>query len=451
MNHNDILQRLHIEALNKMQEDCIEACRTHKRIVLLSPTGSGKTLAYLLPLVGIIDTQSERVQAIVIVPSRELARQTCQVLQQMQCGVRAMAVYGGRPAMEEHRQMNSTKPQLIIGTPGRLNDHLAKLNFTSEEVATLVIDEFDKCLELGFQEEMQQVVRQLPAAERRILLSATDSPDIPTFVGITDAVKRLDFLACTPPTSERISRSVVHSPEKDKLDTLADTLCALGEGQSIVFVGFRESVERVANYLRKQHFCVSAFHGGMEQDLRERALFRFTGGACNVLVATDLAARGLDIPEVDNIIHYHLPIDQQTFVHRNGRTARWDANGRSIVILGPQEHLPEFMPAPNHVMDDSVTYEATKRRLNGGLSDAPQPVWESFYIGRGKKDKLSRGDIAGFMMKTGGLAKDEVGRIEVRDHCAYVSVARLAVRELQQRIRGCKIKGMKTIIEPTRG
>lgn len=435
----EILRRLGIEELNYMQQDSLAANRKKDNVILISPTGSGKTLAYLLPLVQRVDKTQEEVQAVIVVPSRELARQTHSVLTAMNCGVRCEAVYGGRPAMEEHRLLRDRRPHVIVGTPGRLLDHLAKENFSSLRVSHLVIDEFDKCLELGFQDELQRLVGQLPEVTHRILLSATDCPEIPRFITLDENTEKLDYSDGDEQVPHRITLYEVHSPQKDKLDTLGLLLSDLGQQSSIVFVGYRESVERVAQYLRKQQVAVSDFHGGMEQDLRERALFRFASGACNVLVSTDLASRGLDLPEVDNIIHYHLPLDEAAFVHRNGRTARWEASGKAYLLLGPEEHLPDF------VHTEPETYRIASREVA-----VASPRWESLYIGRGKKEKLSRGDIAGFMMKTGGLAPDEVGRIEVRDHCAYVSVARHRVKELMGRIKGQKIKGMKTIMEPTR-
>ncbi len=439
MNTNDILRRLGIDELNYMQQDSLAAYRKKKNIILISPTGSGKTLAYLLPLVEQIDATSNHVQAVVIVPSRELARQTQNVLQQIGGGIRSAAVYGGRPAMDEHRTIKSVMPHVIIGTPGRLNDHLEKENFSSQFVDKLIIDEFDKCLELGFQDEIEAVLNALPNVERRMLLSATDCPEIPRFVKIDETTEKIDYSDEDEQIPDRIALYAVKSPIKDKLETLGQLLCSFGQQSSIIFVGFRESVDRVTQFLKRQGFFVSDFHGGMDQDLRERALFRFTSGACNIMVSTDLAARGLDIPEVDNIIHYHLPIDEASFVHRNGRTARWDATGNAYIILGPEEYLPDFI-------EGEVGEYAIPAQL-----DAPQqPKWESLYIGRGKKEKLSRGDIAGFMMKIGGLQKDEVGRIEVRDHCAYVSVLRTRIKELMIRIKGQRIKGMKTIIEPTK-
>lgn len=435
----EILRRLGIEELNYMQQESLVVSRKKRNVILISPTGSGKTLAYLLPLVERIDVSLQEVQAVVIVPSRELAKQTHTVLQCMSCGVKSEAVYGGHAAMDEHRRIKARLPHVIIGTPGRIIDHLGKGNFSALQIRNLVIDEFDKCLEMGFQDELQHVVNALPHVSHRFLLSATDCPEIPYFIELGEDTVRLDYRDEDEQISERINLYEVHSPIKDKLDTLGLLLSDLGQQSSIVFVGFRESVSRVAQYLKREQFSVSDFHGGMEQNLRERALFRFSSGACNILVSTDLASRGLDLPEVDNIIHYHLPIDEASFVHRNGRTARWDAFGNAYLIVGPEEHVPSFVQARR------MDYHIVSKQLAAML-----PKWESLYIGRGKKEKLSKGDIAGFMMKIGGLMQEEVGRIEIREHCAYVSVARARLKELMVRIKGQKIKGIKTIIEPTR-
>ena len=408
----------------------MQAFRKSDNVVLLSPTGSGKTLAYLLPLIESLKAGQPAVQALVIVPSRELAMQTVEVVKQGGADIRALALYGGRPAMEEHRTLNGVRPQLLVGTPGRLLDHLTKGNFSTDSIHTLVIDEFDKCLELGFRDEMSQIFAHLPGVRKRFLLSATDNEEITRFL---PEYVRLDYLDSTE-AAERIEQLYVSSPQKDKLETLADLLLSVGNQTSIVFVGFRESVERVAKFLRERGFVASSLHGGLEQRHRERELFRFVAGSTNILVSTDLAARGLDIQALDNVIHYHLPLNEQAFIHRNGRTARWDREGRSFIILGPEETLPPYVVADKFSVSHSTR--------------SPQhPLWSSIYIGKGKKDKISKGDIAGFLMKVGGLDKDDVGRIDVRDYHSFVAINRKRTSETLIRLRGQKIKGIKTIFE----
>lgn len=433
-----ILQNLHIEQLNPMQEAALDAGREQKDLILLSPTGSGKTLAYLLPLLEHLKEGIQEVQAVVLVPSRELALQTEQVFKSMGTPFRVMSCYGGRPTMDEHRTMNGIHPSVIIGTPGRMNDHLSKQNFDASTVHTLIIDEFDKCLEFGFHDEMSTVIAQLPALKKRILLSATDAEEIPEFTGLHRIIK-LNFLTEDATLSDRIRLHVVHSPEKDKLETLARLLCMLGTQSSIVFCNHRESVERVSTYLTSRKIQNGMFHGGMEQADRERALYKFRNGSCNVFVSTDLAARGLDIPEIDNVIHYHLPLNEEGYIHRNGRTARWDAEGNSFLILHPEEVLPAYI---NESPDEFI--------LDEGPLKPVRPLWVTLYIGKGKKDKINKVDIAGFLYKKGHLQRDEIGRIDVKDHYAYVAICQKKLKKTLNLIKGEKIKGLKTVIEETK-
>ena len=429
------LANLKIEELNPMQEASIDTWSEGKDLILLSPTGSGKTLAYLLPLLDSLNPEIKGVQAVVLVPSRELALQIDQVFKSMNTPYKSMSCYGGRPAMEEHRTMKGIQPSIIIGTPGRMNDHLSKQNFDASTVRTLVIDEFDKCLEFGFQEEMATVIGQLPKLERRFLLSATDSDEIPNFTGMNRTIK-LSFLNEEEPISDRIHIYKVLSPIKDKLETLYKLLCTLGSSSTLVFCNHRESVERVGKYLQSQKLPCGVFHGGMEQEDRERSLYKFRNGSCHVLISTDLAARGLDIPDIDHVVHYHMPIQEDGYIHRIGRTARWEAEGNSYIILHGEETLPAY------VKEEPDTFDLPE------VTPKPsQPEFVTLYIGKGKKDKVNKIDIVGFLSKKGNLNKDEIGRIDVKDHYAFVAISRKKVKQTLGLIRNEKIKGVKTIIE----
>ncbi|MBO5706748.1 MAG: DEAD/DEAH box helicase [Bacteroidaceae bacterium] len=432
------LSALGIEALNPMQEEMLGEVRRHDSLVLLSPTGSGKTLGYMLPILEAMQPQVHPT-VLVLVPSRELAIQTQSVATRLCRNAKPYACYGGRPAMDEHRAMRNLSPQMIVGTPGRVLDHMQKENFDYSHIDTLVIDEFDKSLELGFRQQMADILALLPSLRKRILLSATDSPEIPSFVG-AERVHRMNYLADTDTDySDRISQYLLRSPQKDKLETLGHLLCSLGSTPSIVFLNYREAVDRVYQFLLKAGFCVSAFHGAMEQKDRERALFRFQSGCANVLVSTDLAARGLDIADVGNIIHYHLPMNSEAYIHRNGRTARWDRAGASYLILGPEENLDKL---------DCLT-DITSMEVPDSCQ-VPSSKWETLYIGRGKKDKVNKVDIVGFLSKTGGLERDQLGMVTVFPHWSFAAVDRSCMRSLMARIGGQKIKGQKTIIEPIR-
>ena len=430
----NVLANLKIAQLNPMQEATIDAWKKGEDLILLSPTGSGKTLAYLLPLAESLKPNVKGVQAVILVPSRELALQIDQVFKAMNTEFKAVSCYGGRPAMEEHRTINGVQPSVIIGTPGRMNDHLSKQNFDANTVSTLIIDEFDKCLEFGFQEEMAAIIGQLPCLQRRFLLSATDAEEIPRFTGLNKTIK-LNFLNPEEP-AERLHLYKVSSPEKDKLETLYKLLCTLGSRSTLVFCNHRESVERVGKYLRSQKFQCGIFHGGMEQDDRERALYKFRNGSCHVLVSTDLAARGLDIPEIENVIHYHLPATEDGYIHRNGRTARWEAEGNSYVILHPEETLPGYMEEDP---EEFVLPEVTPKPA--------LPEFVTLYIGKGKKDKINKIDIVGFLFKKGNLNKDEIGRIDVKDHYSFVAISRKKIKQTLNLVQNEKIKGVKTLIE----
>ena len=461
-------------------------------VVVLSPTGTGKTLAYLLPLVQLVDAQQDIPQALVIVPGRELAMQSDRVLRSMGCGLRSAACYGGRTAMDEHRRLRELKPQIIFGTPGRLNDHLDKGNISPFGIRYLVIDEFDKCLEMGFHDEMARLLKKLPGVRRHILLSATEGAIDHGPLTIDHSWKRINFLHKNSPSSmvrsalplgsskngqwsmvngqcstvsERVKAYVVKSPVKDKLTTLRQLLCDFGCEQSVVFLGFRDAVERVGDYLRREGFAVSVFHGGMEQKQREDALYKFSNGSANVFVSTDLGSRGLDIPDVQNIIHYHLPLHEQELVHRVGRTARWDKQGRTFFIVGPEEQLPEFvidhlpLTIDHSPFLDEPSGRAERtvddRAANGQCSMVnvqcpPTPPMATLYIGKGKKDKISKGDIVGFLCKKGGLQPSEIGRIDVMERYAYVAVSRQCFAQVLRLTQGEKIKGIKTVIEPVK-
>jgi superfamily II DNA/RNA helicase len=438
-----ILKKLRISELNEMQQHAAEAILcSDGDVVLLSPTGTGKTLAYLLPLIQQLDATSDDVQALVVVPGRELALQSDTVLRDMGSGIRSASCYGGRATMDEHRKLKEVNPQIIFGTPGRLNDHLDKENINRYHIRWLVIDEFDKCLAMGFHQEMQKLIKSLPALQRRILLSATNAEQIPQFVNMAKKGTLVDFLPEEEQTSERVTLYEVKSPQKDKLETLRNLLLGFGDESSIVFLNYRDSVERVNNYLTEQGFVTSFFHGGLEQKQREAALYRFSNGSANVLVATDLASRGLDIPDIQNIIHYHMPESEEGYIHRVGRTARWDKQGRAFFITGPEEHIPEYVEG--NIEEYSLP---SLPREGQGVS---LPRMATLYIGKGKKDKVSKGDIVGFLCKKGGLQADEIGRIDVNDRYTYVAVKREKLQQVVRQTQGEKIKGIKTIIEPVR-
>lgn len=432
------LRNLNIEALNEMQETALTHSSTDNNIVLLSPTGTGKTVAFLLPLINNMCLESDTLQALILVPSRELALQIAKVFQTMDTPWKCCCCYGGHAMSEERKILSEVHPSLVIGTPGRIADHLSKGTINPESFEYLVIDEFDKSLEFGFQEEMEGIISQLHHLKKRILASATDAEEIPNFVEMSQTA-RLDFLDKNEDVSARIKLMKVVSPEKDKIETLYQLLCNLGPSSSIVFCNHRDAVDRVSKLLREKKFPNERFHGGMEQVDRERSLYKFRNGSTFVLISTDLAARGLDIPDVAHIIHYHLPVNEDAFTHRNGRTARWNTTGESFLILNEAETQPDYLK------DELPIYNMVEP-----TPKPPKAFWTTIYIGKGKKDKISRGDVAGFLYKKGQMQAKDVGAIDVRDHCAYVAVKSDKYKQLIRLVQGEKIKGLKTLIEESK-
>ena len=425
-----------------MQEAAGAAIRSRHNALLLSPTGSGKTLAYVLPMLEMVRADVPALQAVVVVPTRELAQQVEEVVKSQTSGAKCMSLYGGRATMDEHRRIKALQPHIVVATPGRLLDHLGKDNVQTAGVKLLVVDEYDKCLELGFRDEVGLICQHCSAVPQVVLTSATALDQL-TQGGVDEVFPQrkfqtINFLAEQSQLQQRLEVVQVASPAKDKLQTLAQLLTHIGGESTIVFVAHRESADRVAAHLAQLKFAAVVYHGGMEQEARERALYRFRAGAANVLVSTDLAARGLDIPDVRAIVHYHLPLDEAAFTHRSGRTARWDETGTAYLVVGPEEQCPPYAETDRDLNVDDVSPKAH------------MPKWTVLYIGRGKKDKLSKADILGFLCKKGGLTSAQIGRIDVHPHVSYVAVQRSAIKSLLQQVGGEKIKGMKTLIEEMR-
>lgn len=415
-----------------MQLASMEAIGQQQNVLLLSATGSGKTLAFLLPLLRFLDPATTKTQALIIVPSRELALQIESVFKSMGTNMKVTCCYGGHLRETEENNLKQP-PALIVGTPGRLADHIRRGNITVDSIETLILDEFDKSLELGFLEEMSFIVSSLKSIQQRILTSATEAVEIPAFIGMENTVK-LSFLKEND-TDTGLTVKTLRSDGKDKLETLFRLICMLGNRSAIVFCNHRESVERTSNWLKDKDIINEFYHGAMEQQERDAALCKFRNGTANVLVTTDLAARGLDIANIRYIIHYHLPGSEDIFTHRNGRTARMDASGTAIIILSPEETLPVYIDTAVEEITLPETVE---------LPDKPQ--WSTLFIAAGKKDKVNKIDIVGFLSNKGMLKKEDIGLIDVKDFFSFVAVKKIKISETLRLIKDQKIKNKKVKI-----
>jgi len=425
------LENLQIAKLNAMQQASIKAAANHD-VVLLSPTGSGKTLAFLLPVLSSLNHEVQNVQALILVPSRELALQIEQVFRTMSTGFKITCCYGGHATKIEKNSLLQP-PAVLVGTPGRIAYHLREGNFETMYIHTLVLDEFDKALEFGFQTDMAAIIGSIPNIRKRILTSATQMDDIPEFTGV-DHPAVVNFLEDNVNTPD-IRLKVVISPAADKLDTLFALICKISGKPTLVFCNHREAVDRISDLLWYRGIVHDVFHGGMEQEDRERALLKFRNGSHNLLITTDLASRGLDIPDIEYVVHYQLPHNREAFIHRNGRTARMHAKGTAYLVMGEDEKMKYLTEEPE--------FEILPKRLKL----PPLADWVTLYIGAGKKDKINKVDIVGLLLQKGKLAKDELGRIEVMDHSSYAAIKRDRIEKVVQLIRGEKIKNKKVKIE----
>ncbi|HTN08980.1 DEAD/DEAH box helicase [Agriterribacter sp.] len=431
----EVLSRLNIDALNDMQTASVAANQQHNNVVLLSATGSGKTLAFLLPILDLLDPENKKTQALIVVPSRELAMQIEKVFKSLGTWYKVTCCYGGHLRETEENNLQQP-PALLIGTPGRLADHIRRGNITTDTIETLVLDEFDKSLESGFHEEVAFIISSLPALKKRMLTSATEAVEIPEFIGLKDPEK-LNFLSGgADEVPERLAMKIVQSDEKDKLQTLFKLICFLGNRSTVVFCNHRESVERTSEYLTQQTITNVFYHGAMEQQERDNALCKFRNGTSNILVTTDLASRGLDIPNIRYIIHFHLPQTEEIFTHRNGRTARMDASGTAILILSPEEKRPAY-----------VARDTEKINLPETNVLPEKPKWSTLFIAAGKKDKVNKVDIVGFLGNKAKLKKEDIGLIEVKDFFSFAAVRKVKMGEALRLIKDQKIKNKKVKID----
>jgi len=427
-----IYEKLQIQEMNQMQKSTFQASENEQDIILLSPTGSGKTLAFLFPVLRNLQKDISGIQAIILVPARELALQIEQVFKNMGTDFKVTICYGGHDKKIEINNLTQA-PAVLIGTPGRVAYHLKNNNFEPKTIKTLVLDEFDKALELGFEEDMSYIINSLKNISQRFLTSATAMDNIPKFVGL-DNEKTINFLKLGEAKPNIQLKKVMTIPE-EKLETLFKLICKIGNKRTLIFCNHRDAVDRISELLREKGIDRETFHGGMEQDERERALLKFRNDSTRILITTDLASRGLDIPEVESIVHYQLPPKEDAFIHRNGRTARMHAKGFAYLIMTEEENFPFIK---GNTQEENIT---ENYRI-----PAKTP-FQTIYISAGKKDKVNKVDIVGYFIKKGELSKDDIGIIEVKDTTSYVAVARNKVKEVLKKLANEKLKGKKIKME----
>lgn len=431
--HAGFLKNLSILKLNEMQEAIIEKAASANNLMLVAATGTGKTLAFLIAVYNRLNAGDTRLQAIIVAPSRELALQIEQVFKNMKTLFKVTCCYGGH-SMKIEQDSLSTPPAVLIATPGRLADHIDRGSIDMATVKIVVLDEFDKSLQMGFHDQLKMLFNTLDGRQQYILTSATFSESLPDFLPFRTPIV-LNFLP-EATDSQKLQLKLVRTKSTEKVDGLIRLVAGFNQEVCLIFCNHREVVERISAYFEKHGFEHGIFHGAMEQIDREKNLIRFRGGAHNVLISTDLAARGLDIPEIRHVVHYQLPLREEEFIHRNGRTARMHAHGLAYLLLADDESLPLYL--------DKAIPEQSLPKV---LKLPPPPHYACLYISAGKKDKVSKGDIAGLFMKKAGLEGNEIGLITILDYASYVSVKRSMLPKILRTLRDERLKKIKVKIE----
>jgi ATP-independent RNA helicase DbpA len=420
------LQNLGFDNLNELQHRMLNS--KSKNRILLSQTGSGKTVGFLLPLLSDIQVESNELQALIITPTRELATQIEHVFKSIKSGLKITTCYGGHSVQVERKSLEG-KTQVVIGTPGRICDHIDRGRLDLSQVKTLVIDEYDKCLEFGFLDQLAFITNELIRLEKTTLVSATELAEIPDFFPVKD-FESIHFLNRNN-EPDFIKWKVTVRPDS-KFDGLLHVLTSFQGEQTIVFCNFREATEKIVEYLDEQEYPAVFYHGGMEQDDRERSLLKFRNGSEHTLVCTDLGSRGLDIPEIKHVVHFQYPHSQEAFTHRNGRTARIQKQGNIYLMVNSGELVPDYIEIPD-----------TEYKINNDHLNPVQPEWITLYFSGGKKNKINKVDLVGFLLQKANLSKDEIGLISVLDFSSFVAVKRSKVKEILKNIQNEKIKGQK--------
>ena len=318
-----------------IQERSMPVLRSGADLVGQAQTGSGKTGAFGLPILEMIDPQLQAVQALVVVPTRELAEQVTVEIERLgkYRRIRPAAVYGG-VGIDKQIQAIRRGAQMVVGTPGRLLDHLERGTLSLENVRMVVLDEADRMLDMGFQPDIERLLRQTPPSRQTVLFSATIPPDIHELIYRYLREPQWVRIEATQPTVDTVDQLYFEVAERDKFDGLRELLDMNRWPSILIFRRTQRGVDKLESLLHRHRYSVAAIHGGMSQAERQRALRAFAEGQVRILVATNVAARGLDIPDVSHVVNYDMPEDFDTYIHRVGRTARIGKKGTAVTFVG---------------------------------------------------------------------------------------------------------------------
>ena len=420
--------------MTPVQAETLPLILEGKDVIAQAKTGSGKTAAFGIGLLQKLQVKKFRVQALVLCPTRELADQVAKelrVIAKFAHNIKILTLCDGAAFGP---QLGSLRhgAHIIVGTPGRILKHLNKETLSLENLETLVLDEADRMLDMGFIEEIDKVLEYAPATRQTLLFSATYTNEI-TF--ISDRIQR-DAVSVKTVSTEVANKIKEHFYEaSNKTDTLIKIFSTFKPENIIVFTNTKIEAKELAENLAKNKIDALAIHGDLEQYERNDVLVQFANKSCPVLIATDVAARGLDIKELSMVVNFDLPHTFETYTHRIGRTGRAGATGVAITLYNLGEDIEEYESAERIFEDASVLKKSNSFEMK------PQNI--TLVIEGGKKDKLRAGDLLGALTGEAGLAGSAIGKIDIYDRQAYVAVQREFIDQAHKRLSQGKIKNKK--------
>ena len=434
------LGSLGYQQMTPIQRHSLPPVLAGRDVIAQGKTGSGKTAAFALGVLQKLEVKRFRVQALVLCPTRELADQVARETRRLARGIhniKVLTLCGGAPIGPQLGSLQHGA-HIVVGTPGRIEDHLRKRSLSLDEVGTLVLDEADRMLDMGFQEALDAIVGQLPKRRQTLLFSATFPPRIAAIA------KRI----MVDPVTVQVDASHDETGIRQHFFPVADDeqrrvavrllLLQYKPESTLVFCNTKRETDRVAEDLRDFGFGALALHGDMEQRDRDQTLVRFANGSASVLVATDVAARGLDIQALDAVINYHIGHDADVHVHRIGRTGRAGSSGVAYSLFSDAERgRVAFLDADIDPIRDCQPLPPLSL-----LQQAPTwPSMVTLQIDGGRKQKMRPGDILGALTGGNGITGKQVGKIHIADNWAYVAVARDVVQIALRKLAQGKIKG----------
>ena len=439
-----------------VQLACFEPASRGKSLVVQARTGTGKTAAFGLPIIdALVKRGQPNVQALILTPTRELALQVAREIEQLAQfrGTKVMAIYGGAPIGRQVAELEDGA-QVVVGTPGRVLDHLRRGTLDPKNIRIFVLDEADEMLSMGFAKELYAIIETLPKERQGLYFSATLPPDVERLANSHLKDPEWITLSSDQTGALLISHFVYLVREGDKRGALARIIEVENPESAVIFCNTKDETERVAEMLKRSGYEAEWLNGDLEQRERERVMASVREGKTRFLVATDVAARGIDIEDLDLVVNYDLPTEPEIYVHRIGRTGRAGRKGLAISLgMAREKSKVEQAEKLTGGKIDRKTLppltqleaEASKRIFEKGAK------METLFIAGGRKEKVRPGDILGALTgEAGGLAGTSVGKIEIHDHFAYVAVeAKLAATALE-RLRNGRIKGRKFRIETVR-